>query len=140
MTLAQRVCQQFSTGKPPASEFRTPSESVHAASLLLKALKSAMGDLQHEDDVRVAIGYVDQFLTTLTMTRVVPGQERKKIEELSGQPIIILGLAFAIVDREREDEKTGEPIGLAGIKPFLFLPQVIGWFEELKRQALEGGI
>ena len=142
MTVAQQVAQRFSTGKPPASELRTPHEAMLAANVLLRGLQSAMTDglreknlpLQSDDDVRVGICYVDTSFATLTVTRYVPGQETQKIAELTGQPIIIIGLTFAIVDSERPD------VGIAGSKPFLDTKQVRAWLEQLQQQARETNI
>src|ERR1022692_1220634 len=136
MTKAQRVHRQFVAGNPPASEFRTPSEAIRAASVLLQGLKSAMGPTESEDDIRVGIAYVDTSFATATVSRYLSGQEQKLLGQLTGQPIILIGLLFAIVDRERkhnleQDYHAKEYITVAGMRPFFVTKQVIGLLKEI---------
>jgi hypothetical protein len=131
MTKAQRVHRQFVSGKPPVSEFRTPAEAIRAASVLLQGLKSAMGATESEDDVRVGLVYVDTSFTMAVVRRYLPDQEKRMVSELTGQPIIVIGLVFVIVDRNRKDKTTKDYISVGGMKPFFVTKQVIGWLQDV---------
>jgi hypothetical protein len=134
---AERIGQAFTSGKPPLPELRTPAEAVRAASVLLTGLQGTMADPKFDlspEDCRVHVCYIDTGFTGVFSHPLVKGKEAELIDYLSGQPVLMLGLLFAIRDREK-DEGNGEVVG---VRPFLVTPRIEKWLIDLKTRAQMG--
>jgi hypothetical protein len=138
MTKAEKLHQAFSAGRPPLSEFRTPSEAVRSAVVLLRGIQGTMSDPKfslNPDDCAVHVAYVDPSFTGAFTMPVVIGQEADLIAKLESQPVIMLGLLFALKDRERDPEGND---AVVGVRPFIVTPRTVQWMTDLRERAETG--
>lgn len=133
MSVARRVQRDLTNGRPPASEFKTPTGALIAAKTLCRKIEMQIADETHGTGLKprsfaVSIGFVSPDLSVLGFTPLLVGYspafdsaDEARIERaLAGE--IAIGLVFGIED--------GEEI-LMGARPFIVMKQTDAWLEEL---------
>lgn len=130
MTFVKKLHRALVNGRPPASEFKTPSAAVTAARVLYSDLErklSAEDMKPPAGGLGVFVGYVPPDLSFLGHTLwYSPGNEAALMESLNGH--IMLGLVFGILDPQAESE---EDRFVIGTRPFVNMGQVDSWLSEL---------
>lgn len=130
MTFVRKLHRALVNGRPPASEFKTPSAAVTAARVLYSDLErklSAEGLKPQAGELGVVVGYVPPDLSFLGHTLLYsPTSESALMECLNGH--IMLGLVFGILDPEADKEEDRFAIGT---RPFVDMGQVDGWLSGL---------
>lgn len=135
MTEVEKIQREFTVGRPPVSELRTPAEAVRAASLLFAELQAAMKAHNVADPVcAVKVAYVDTDFSMTSTQVFIPGKESELLKFLTKQPVIMLGLVFVMLDPEADESKRH----VLGMKPFLVTRQVVGWLKDLITQQHSG--
>lgn len=120
----QRIHRALTTGRPPASEMKSPTAAIGAARVLHSDLERKMKDegldpaaVKH----RVAIAYVSPDLTAYGYTYQEAQEEI--LSELEGR--VPIGLLFGVCDPA--DNKA-----IVGSRPFLNTKQTEEWLAELR--------
>lgn len=145
-TEAQKLRRALVNGRPPASELKTPGEAITAAKVLYKELESRLtaSELKpkpKKGDWAVSIGYVSPDFSFVGYSPALEpgdpaspagkeGNDAELMKFLTGH--IMLGLLFAIVDRENSKNRV-----LTGARPFLVTKQTGAWLDQLAA-AFEG--
>lgn len=132
MTFVRKLHRALVNGRPPASEFKTPTAAVTAARVLYSDLErklSAEGLKPKPGELGVIVGYVPPDLSFLGHTLLYSAtNEAAMLESLNGH--IMLGLVFGILDPQANSE---EDRFVIGTRPFVSTGQVDGWLSELIR-------
>jgi hypothetical protein len=129
MTKAQVIHRNFAAGRPPASELRTPAEVIGLAKILLRELQSAMRGAKLEpEDCGVRIAFMSTDLSMIYTRKLVLGDAEKRLrDDLTTQPVIMVGFFFGIVDRKADPD--GNHV-LVGVKPLLQTKNVLEAIKE----------
>ncbi len=86
-------------------------------------------------DCAVHVAFVDSGFTGAYTRPLIPGKEPELIQYLQGQPVIMLGVLFALKDRERDPSGAD---AVVGIKPFMVTPRSVEWMTDLRERAQIG--
>ena len=136
MTTVQKIHREFTAGRPPISELRSPAEAVRAAKQLFAELYATMVARKVRDpECAVKVVYVNTDFTIASSQAYIPSEETQLLKLLTDQPVIMIGLVFVMRDPDAKDE---DKKIVAGMKPFLLTPQVVGWLRDLISQAHDG--
>lgn len=136
MTTVEKIHREFTVGRPPISELRSPAEAVRAAKQLYAELQATMVARKVRNPLcAVKVVYVNTDFTIASSQVLIPGKEAELMKLLTEQPVIMIGLVFAMQDPDAKDEKNNI---VAGMKPFLVTPQVVGWLKDLISQVHDG--
>lgn len=136
MTKVHEIHRQFTTGRPPTSELRTPAEAVRSARFLFAELQAAMAAKGIKDpECAVKVAYVNTDFSMAFTQPFIPGKESELLKLLTEQPVIVIGLIFVM--RDKEAKSKSEQI-VAGMKPFLVTKQTVGWLRDLLMQPHDG--
>lgn len=136
MTAVEEIVRDFTVGRHPASELRTPAEAVYEARTLLAQLQAAMVREKVKDPkCGVKVAFVNTDFTVVATQPFIPGREAELLKILSEKPVLMLGLIFVLKDPDTTDDS--RRFG-AGMKPFLVTPEVVRWLKDLIMQAHSG--
>lgn len=130
MSFARRIHRALVNGRPPASEFKTPTAAVTAARVLYSDIErklAAEGIKPKAGELGAFIAYIPPDLSFLGHTLLYePGNEAALMESLNGN--IILGIVFGIYDSQADSE---DARFVTGARPFISTTQVNEWLSEL---------
>jgi len=126
MSAVQKIHRALRSG-PPSNELRTAAESVTSARVLFREIQNSMlakGLQPEQGDWAVHVAYVSTDLSLTFTQQYVPGSEPDLLKHLTDQPVILIGLIFAMRDKDAQGAL------VVGVKPFLDTKQTSAWLRE----------